>query len=235
MFEHVTLLLSFVFAIALTHLLSSATELVLGRARVRFSGLQALWMLNALVGLLVNWLSLWGVSILERWTVADVLLWFAPAVLQYFTCSLISMKPAASGPIDMPAFFESQRPMILAAFAAMMVTSMIQNYVYRDTTVGLGGTAWIGENLLVSPMLAAALVSGWARPRWLQWASGLAMLALEKLLPLHLRGDGLGSPRRRGRGALIPRQAALADDRSHPRNEKYGSAARALKAASPSP
>ena len=32
MFEHVTLLLSFVFAIALTHLMSSATELIQGAA-----------------------------------------------------------------------------------------------------------------------------------------------------------------------------------------------------------
>jgi hypothetical protein len=60
MFEHVTILLSFVYAIAMTHLLSSATELVLARDRVRFSGLYVLWMLNALLILLVNWMAIWG-------------------------------------------------------------------------------------------------------------------------------------------------------------------------------
>ena len=93
MFEHVTILLSFVFAIALTHLLSSTTELVTGRARVRFSGLLTLWMANALVGLLVNWLGLWGLTALKNWTVGDVLLQFVPAVLQYYTCSLVSIRP----------------------------------------------------------------------------------------------------------------------------------------------
>jgi hypothetical protein len=179
MFGHVTILLSFVFAIALTHLLASATELVTARERVRFSGLLSLWMANALVGLLVNWLGVWGLSVLKRWTVGDVLLQFAPAVLQYFTCSLVSMRPEPHEAIDMQAFFARQRPLIGAAFAAMMITSMIQNFVYRDSTLGLSDTAWISENLLVSPMLIAALTAIWAKPIWLQWAAGLVMLASE--------------------------------------------------------
>jgi hypothetical protein len=179
MFEHVTILLSFVFAIALTHLLSSTTELVTGRARVKFSGLLTLWMANALVGLLVNWLGLWGLTALKHWTVGDVLLQFVPAVLQYYTCSLVSIRPEPGEAIDMPAFFARQRPLIGAAFAAMMVTSMIQNYVYRDSTLGVSDTDWIGENLLVSPMLLAALAAIWAKPAWLQWAAGLTMLASE--------------------------------------------------------
>ena len=52
MFEHVTILLSIIFALAMTHILASATELVWERHTVRFSGLQTLWMVNALLGLL---------------------------------------------------------------------------------------------------------------------------------------------------------------------------------------
>jgi hypothetical protein len=43
MLEHTAALLSFVYALALTHPLSSVTDLVLARERVRFSGLQAMW------------------------------------------------------------------------------------------------------------------------------------------------------------------------------------------------
>ena len=46
MFQHITVLFSFVFAIALTHVLSCVSKLILARDRVRFSGLHALWMLN---------------------------------------------------------------------------------------------------------------------------------------------------------------------------------------------
>jgi hypothetical protein len=38
MFQHVTVLVSFIFAIALTHVFSSASQLLLGRDRVRFHG-----------------------------------------------------------------------------------------------------------------------------------------------------------------------------------------------------
>lgn len=58
-FEHVTALLSFVYALALTHLLSRIAELVVVRERVRFSGLLALGMVNAILLVFANWLSLW--------------------------------------------------------------------------------------------------------------------------------------------------------------------------------
>jgi hypothetical protein len=178
MFEHVTLLVSFIFAIALTHLLLSTTELVLGRHRVRFSALHAVWMVNAYLSLLVNWLSFWGLTALKRWTVTEVEIQFAAATIQYFTCSLIAIKPAADEAFDMPAFYQRQRPAIFTAFAAMMVMSMVQNYVDRNNLAGLKPSDWIDENLVVLPMLAASLVAGWARSRWLQWAAALVMLAL---------------------------------------------------------
>lgn len=178
MFEHVTLLLSFVFAIALTHLMSSATELIQERRRVRFSGLHALWMLNALVGLLVNWLGIWQLTILKRWSVSDVMLQFAMAAAQYFTCSLISLRPEPGEPIDMEAFFARQRPVFLAAYAALMLISMIQNWVYRDTSAGIAPGAWITEELLCAPMLGALLIAQ-VSSRALQWAAGLALLAFQ--------------------------------------------------------
>jgi hypothetical protein len=179
MFEHVTILLSFVFAIALTHLLSTATELVLARDRVRFSGLHALWMANALVSLLVNWLSFWGLIVIKHWAVPEVVLQFAAAIVQYFTCSTLSIRVRDDETINVPRLFEKQRPVIFASFAALMIVSMIQNYWDRNNTAGLSPTAWVDENLDVLPMLVAVLIAGWARPRWLQWAAGLAMLAFQ--------------------------------------------------------
>jgi len=179
MFDQITILLSFVFAVALTHLLSSTTDLVLSRGSARFSGRLSLWMFNALVGLVVNWLSIWQLHIVKRWTVLDVLLQFAPAMLQYFACSLVSIKAEAGGKLDMPVFYERQRRAFTGAFAAMMVVNLVQNFVYRDSSAGIGGGDWIAEEALVSLVLAAALLGGWAKPAWLQWAGGLTMAALE--------------------------------------------------------
>ena len=58
-FEHVTALLSFVYALALTHLLARIAELIVARERVKFSGLLALGMANAILLVFADWLSLW--------------------------------------------------------------------------------------------------------------------------------------------------------------------------------
>ena len=48
-FEHVTALLSFVYALGLTHLLVRIAELIVARERIKFSGLLALGMANAIL------------------------------------------------------------------------------------------------------------------------------------------------------------------------------------------
>jgi hypothetical protein len=59
MFQHVIVLVSFIFAIALTHVFSSASQLLLARDRVRFSAILAVSMVNAALGVIINWLGLW--------------------------------------------------------------------------------------------------------------------------------------------------------------------------------
>src|ERR1700730_1841073 len=106
MFEHVTILLSIIFALAMTHILASATELVWERDKVRFYGLHAVWMVNALLGLLIFWLTVWDLGTVKRWTGFEIALQFIPAIIQYFACSLLSMRREGDGIMDMKAFYE---------------------------------------------------------------------------------------------------------------------------------
>lgn len=176
MFEHVTVLLSIIFALAMTHILASATELVWNRGKVRFSGLHALWMINALLSLLIYWLLIWDLSTVKRWTGFEVALQFIPAIVQYFACSLLSMTRDGEDVMDMNAFYEKQRPAIFTAFSLMMITSMIETFADRNT---VGTFDWIGAELPVSLMLVATLIAGWAKPLWLQWTAGLFIFGLE--------------------------------------------------------
>jgi hypothetical protein len=171
MFQHITVLFSFVFAIALTHVLSCVSKLILARDRVRFSGLHALWMLNALMLLLINWLSLWLLEAIKHWSVGEIMTQLGWAIPQYFTCSLISMPVGNEEVIDMRAFFERQRPVLFSAFAVTYAMSMVANFADRNNLEGWKPGDWIGADLLVLPMLIAALVAGWGKPRWLQWIS----------------------------------------------------------------
>ncbi|MGZ3403295.1 MAG: hypothetical protein ACXWKN_08590 [Phenylobacterium sp.] len=179
MFEHVTILLSFVYALALTHLLSSATELAIAGRRVRFSGLYVLWATNAAVLLMVNWLAIWELTAVKRWTVTEVALQVLSAVTQYFTCSAfrVSMTGDDDG-VDLPALYQQRRPLIFGSFVVLAVIACFQNWWDRNNMAGMRPDGWIAEDLTIVPMAAAVLLAGWARPTWLQWLGGVAMFGL---------------------------------------------------------
>jgi hypothetical protein len=96
------------------------------------------------------------------------------AVIQYFTCSLISLRPPEAGVIDMPAFYARQRPYIFGAFLLMTAFNMFQNW--WDSSSGPG--YWIPSDLTIAPMLVFVGLAGWARASWLQWIGGIAYTAL---------------------------------------------------------
>ena len=179
MFQHVATLLSFIFAIALTHVFASASELIQAGRRVRFDGLLASWMFIACFALLVNWIGLLGLQSLKHWSLGEVILQLGWAVPQYFTCSLVSIKVPESGHVDMKAFYEKQRPKLFSAFIVLYAAAMIENFCHRNNTEEWAPGDWIGANLLVLPMLIAALVAGWAKPRFLQWSAVCLTVALQ--------------------------------------------------------
>src|SRR6267154_2576673 len=145
MFQHVTVLVSFIFAIALTHVFSSASQLLLARDRVRFSALLAVSMINAALGVIINWLGLWELQNIKHWSLAEVLLQLGWVIPNYFSCSLVAMPYSEGGLLDMSAFFD------------------------RNNFQGWKPNDWIGAELLGLLLAVCAVLAGWAKPRWLQW------------------------------------------------------------------
>lgn len=174
-FEHITTLLSFIFALALTHLLASATDLVLARERVRFSWVQTLWMVNAMVLLLNNWLSLWDDRALAHWDIASITLQFSFAVLQYFTCSLVSPKVPEDGPFDMWAFAQAQRKYYLGAVAALGVAAAFVNVYFAWKRQADFMQTLAGQVFLI-PIIAIVLAGALVRSATLQLLFALLFL-----------------------------------------------------------
>lgn len=177
MFSHVTVLISFIFAIAVTHLFTSTTELIWAHDRVRISWLQIVWMLNALVGVMIGWMGMFYLSKRTSWDAAEVAINFAGAGVQYFTCSLISIRPKDEGTIDMPAFYARVRPYVGSVFAASCAIGMFENWSDRDMMPTADG--WVYADLAVLPMVIFCLLGGWARPLWLQWIGAIGMLLIQ--------------------------------------------------------
>jgi len=169
MFQHVTVLVSFIFAIALTHVFSSASQLLLARDRVRFSALLAVSMLNAALGVIINWLSLWELQNIKHWSLTEVLLQLGWVIPNYFSCSLVAMPVSEGGPIDMPAFFQRQRRIIFSATIALSVMGGLATYLDRNNITGWKPNEWIGAELVGLSLAVFAVIAGWAKPRWLQW------------------------------------------------------------------
>src|SRR5919109_1316452 len=132
MFQHVTVLVSFIFCIALTHVFSSASQLLLARDRVRFSALLAVSMLNAVLGVIINWLSLWDLRDIKHWSLGEVVLQLGWVVPNYFSCSLVAMPCPETGDLDMPGFFQRQRRVIFSATIALSVMGGIATYADRN-------------------------------------------------------------------------------------------------------
>src|SRR5437764_4633356 len=174
-FEHVTALLSFVYALALTHLLARIAELVVARERVRFSGLLALGMANAVLLVFINWLSLWDLRSVKSWDIVTITVQFLFAVALYFLCVLVGPKTPDEGPIDLEDFFWRQRPYFYGALVACAVLSLFANLDYLKTA---NAALFLKENLTVLPMFIPTLAALISRKRWVQWAAGLCWLAM---------------------------------------------------------
>lgn len=171
MFEQIDVFMSFVFALAMTHVLSTATELILARDRVIISGPFAIWMFNAVLLLLTNWLALGNFREVAHWTPASVMMLFVIALTLYLICATMAIKVWEGEPVDMPAFFAGNRLVIFGAWAIGRLSVMVANYVFHDLTPV--GTAWIKADATILAGLGVIAVAAFAKPKWLQWAAAL--------------------------------------------------------------
>jgi hypothetical protein len=176
MFQHVTVLVSFIFALALTHVFSSTSNLIIERDRVRFSALLAITMLNAALGIIINWLFLFQLRNIRQWSLSEVLLQLMWVIPQYFTASLVAMP--RRGVLDMAAFYERQRSAIYTAFVAMFVLGGFENFADRHNLSSWSSNEWVGAVLTSTAFTICAIIAGWAKSQWLQWAGVIGMLAL---------------------------------------------------------
>jgi hypothetical protein len=174
-FEHVTALLSFVYALALTHLLARIAELIVERDRVKFSGLLALGMTNAILLVFADWLSLWDLRSIKSWDLASITIQFLVAISVFLSCVLVGPKTHDEGPIDLEDFFWRQRPYFYGAIVSCLVLSMFANLDYLKTA---NAALFLKQNLIVLPMLIPTVLGLVTRTRWVQWTAALCFLVM---------------------------------------------------------
>src|SRR5579872_1695419 len=120
-FDHIVLLLSFVYALAIAHLLSTTALIIRESTRVRFSGLHAFWMANALAVIMANWIGFWDMRGLPSWNVASIFFTFLTGFTNYLGAALVCPEVKQGEPLDLVAFAATQRTRYVGACLASVV------------------------------------------------------------------------------------------------------------------
>jgi hypothetical protein len=173
-FDYVVLLVSFVFALALTHPVTRVGELILVHERVRFSGLQAMMALNAVSTVYSDWLAIWNARGMKAWDILTVTVLFIFAMANYFVCMASAPRVVSEEPIDLEAFYWQFRRLYWGLMLAMVAVSIVTNVTLLRSQQRLFLDAIVATlPFLVPPALALAV-----QARWAQWLANLAQLAL---------------------------------------------------------
>jgi hypothetical protein len=155
-FDFILVLFSFVYAAAITHLLSTAGEIIIASKRVRLSWSNAGWMFAALLFTCAWWIGLWDLHAETIWSVGSIAFYFSVAAGIYLNARLVSPRIPESGEIDLHAFHAQEGRKYLVAYIVLSLTT-----IYTNAALGQDGSAiqWPAQNLVIVPMTVATIVA----------------------------------------------------------------------------
>jgi hypothetical protein len=173
-FEFIILFFSFIYTIALTHLLFAGTRMVRHRRQLVLSWPHLLWMLAALGNLSANWISLWdfrGQGDLSLTTVASG---FLLVIINYSWCALVSPDFEGGETYDLKQFHACEGPTYIAAALALIIASILVNFF---AGAELNVTNWSDQNYLVTAMVVPAVLALTVKQEWMQILAPAVLLA----------------------------------------------------------
>ncbi len=174
-FELLTLFVSFVYTLALTHLLFASARMIRYRRRIAFSWPHALWMLNALLVQFDDWLSLSDLRTLKSLSLGIIAINFTIVIIQYLVCALVSPDFESSDDYDLRRFHKEQGPTYITAFLVVMLYSLAVNVMVADAGVANA----VGQNWLVLLILVPIIAALWVKRRWVQLLAPAVLIVLQ--------------------------------------------------------
>ena len=123
-YDFILILFSFVYAAAITHLLSTAGEIIIASKRVRFSWFNAGWMCAALLFTCAWWIGLWDLRTTTIWNVGAIAFYFLVAAGIYLNARLVSPRIPEKSEIDLRAFHVDEGQKYLIAYTILSVVTV---------------------------------------------------------------------------------------------------------------
>jgi hypothetical protein len=103
-FDFIMLFFSFIFALALTHLLLAVNAIIQSRRRIKISVPHAIWMFNALLAVSINWISPWDFHDLQAISLSAIVGGFVFGIAQYLVCVADRSLASKSGWVKTHSF-----------------------------------------------------------------------------------------------------------------------------------
>ena len=135
----------------------------------------ALGLINAIILVFSNWLSIWDLCSLKSWDLVSITVQFLFAIVIFLICVLVGPKAHDEGTIDLEDFFWRQRPYFYGAVVGCVVLSLFANLAFLKTT---NAALFLKENLTDLPMLIPSVAALVSEKRWIRWAAGLSFFAM---------------------------------------------------------
>ncbi len=172
-FDFVITLYSFVYALGVGQILSTVGDMIRAGKRLRFSWLNAAWLLNILLTIVAWWLSLWDLKAEPRWPMLTVLVLFSVACLLYVLARMVSAPIPQKGPVDLQRYHLEEGRKYAALFVLDCAFTIGAVFLY-----GSASQNWIASNWATWPMLAASLAAALTSNRWVQSGAIIVILGM---------------------------------------------------------
>jgi hypothetical protein len=165
-YEFILILFSFVYAAAVTQLLSSAGEIIIASKRVRLSWFNAGWMLAALLFTCAWWIGLWDLRTVRAWNVGSIAFYFVIAAGINLQSRLVSPRISEKGEVDLSQFHIQEGRKYLIAYTVLGVFTVFTNAALGQTSEA---EQWSAQNFVIAPMtLATGVAAIFIKRTWVQ-------------------------------------------------------------------
>ena len=156
-FDFILVLFPSVYAAAVTHLISTAGEIIIASKRIRLSWFNAGWMLVALLFTCAWWIGLWDLHAMRSWASGrsrSISRW--PRALFHSNVRLVSPRIPETGEVDLERFHSEEGRKYLIAYAILCLVTVVTNATLGQA---VGASQWPGYNIVIVPMAIATGVA----------------------------------------------------------------------------
>jgi hypothetical protein len=128
-FSYISVVISVVIGLGLSHLLTGTAELIKARRRIRFYWVHLLWVALTFVGHIFLWWTMWNLRLVRDWNFFSFLLLLLAPVLLYVAAAFLIPKVEPDASINLREYFYENHSAFFSVNAAFTALLGMENWL----------------------------------------------------------------------------------------------------------